>query len=85
MLEAMSSGLLTASINNSAKEEFISDMKTGILGNNPDELARKILAVTSDKELFENITRKGRESMEKIDIKVTCKRELKILKDIAKK
>lgn len=83
MLEAMSSGLLVAAINNSSKEEFISDMKTGILGNKPKELADKILEVTSSKELFEGITKAGRKSMEEIDVKLTCKKELKILKEIA--
>ena len=85
MCEAMSSGLLTVSNNNTAIPEFISDMETGILGNSPQELADKILTVTSDKRLFERITKKGRESMEKIDVKVTCKQELKILKEIAKR
>tara|TARA_B100000902_G_scaffold195038_1_gene186363 strand:+ start:4763 stop:5893 length:1131 start_codon:yes stop_codon:yes gene_type:complete len=85
MCEAMSSGLLTVSNNNTAIPEFISDMETGILGNSPQELADKILTVTSDKELFENITQQGRETMEKIDVKLTCKQELKILKEIAKR
>jgi len=83
MLEAMSSGLLVAAINNSSKEEFISDMKTGILANKPKELAEKILKVTSNKELLERITKAGRESMEEIDVKLTCKKELRILKEIA--
>ncbi len=83
MLEAMSSGLLVASFDNSSKKEFINDMKTGILGNNPKELAEKILEVTSSQELFEGITKAGRESMEEIDVKLTCKKELKILKEIA--
>ena len=83
MLEAMSSGLLVASIDNSSKKEFINDMKTGILGNNPKELAEKILEVTSNKELFERITKAGRESMEEIDVKLTCKKELRILTEIA--
>ena len=83
MLEAMSSGLLVAAINNSSKEEFISDMETGILANRPKELAEKILKVTSSKELFERITKAGRGSMEEIDLKLTCKKELRILKEIA--
>tara|TARA_B100001778_G_scaffold334764_1_gene347622 strand:+ start:41 stop:682 length:642 start_codon:yes stop_codon:yes gene_type:complete len=85
MCEAMSSGLLTVSNNNTAIPEFISDMESGILGNSPAELAQKIVAVTSDKKLFEKITKKGRERMQEIDIKVTCMHELKILKDIAEK
>jgi glycosyltransferase involved in cell wall biosynthesis len=83
MLEAMSSGLLVATINNSSKEEFISDMKTGILGDKPKDLAEKILEVTSSKELFERITKLGRKSMEEIDVQITCEKELKILKEIA--
>ena len=84
MCEAISSGLLTVSNDNTAIPEFISDMETGILGNNPQELADKILKVTSDQSLFEKITKQGRKSMEAIDVKVTCKKELKILREIAK-
>ena len=80
----MSSGLLVASIDNSSKKEFISDMETGVLGNTPKELAEKIIKVTSDKSLYNKITIAGRKSMEAIDVKVTCKKELDILKSIAK-
>ena len=83
MCEAMSSGLLTVSNDNTAIPEFISDMDTGILANKPKELAEKILKVTSNKELFERITKAGRESMEEIDVKLTCKKELRILTEIA--
>ena len=85
MLEAMSCGLLVSSIDNSSKKEFIIDMKTGILGETPKQLADKILEVTSDQNLFENITLSGRKSMEEIDVKITCKEELDILKKIANK
>ena len=83
MCEAISSGLLTVSNKNTAIPEFITDMETGILGNTPKELAEKILKVTSNQELFENITKSGRKSMEEIDVELTCKKELKILKEIA--
>ena len=83
MLEAMASGLLVASIENSSKKEFISDMKTGVLGSNSLELANKILKASTDEDLFRSITNSGRKSMEKIDVKLTCKKELEILKEIA--
>ena len=85
MLEAMSCGLLVSSIDNSSKKEFIIDMKTGILAETPKELADKILEVTSDQNLFENITLSGRKSMEEINVEITCKEELNILKKIANK
>jgi glycosyltransferase involved in cell wall biosynthesis len=81
MLEAMSSGLLVAAINNTSKEEFIIDMKTGVLGYNTAELADKILKVTSDSVLFNTITSSGRKSMEDIDIKVISKNELEKLNE----
>ena len=83
MCEAISSGLLTVSNKNTAIPEFITDMVTGVLGNNPKELADKILEVTSNQEIFERITKAGRKSMEEIHITVTCKKELKILKEVA--
>ena len=83
MLEAMASGLLVTSIENSSKKEFITDMETGILGDTPKELAEKILKVTSNQEIFERITKAGRKSMEEIDVELTCEKELKILKEIA--
>ena len=81
MLEAMSSGLLVAAINNTSKEEFIIDMKTGVLGYNTAELANKILKVTADLVLFNAITSAGRKSMEDIDIKVISKNELEKLNE----
>ena len=81
MLEAMSSGLLVASTDNSSKKEFIDDMKTGILGVNAMELSEKILEVTSNKGLFENITKCGRKSMEDICLKVMATNELEILNE----
>ena len=84
MCEAISSGLLTVSNHNTAIPEFISDMETGVLGDMPKELAKKIIKVTSDKSLYNKITIAGRKSMEAIDVKVTCKKELDILKSIAK-
>lgn len=85
MLEAMASGLLVASIDNSSKKEFISDMTTGVLGNTPKEIAKKILKVIKNESLFKSITNAGRRSMEEIDVKITCEKELRVLKKIASK
>lgn len=85
MCEANSSGLLTVSNNNTAIPEFIKDMETGILGDNPKEIANKILTVTSNEKLFKTITEAGRNKMEKIDVTLTCKKELSILKKLTNK
>jgi len=85
MCEAISSGLLTVSSNNTAIPEFVKDMETGILGNNPKEIANKILSVTSNENLFKTITEAGRNDMEKIDVTLTCRKELSILKKLTNK
>lgn len=82
MCEAMASGLLTVSNKNTAIPEFISDNKNGILGIEPKEIAEKIITITNDKALFEQITKNGRESMSEIDIEKTIKKELNVLYQI---
>jgi len=80
MLEAMSSGLLTVSTNNSSKPEFIKDMKTGVLGISAQELAKKILTVTKNKSVYYTIAKNGSDSIKEIDLKKTILKELEILK-----
>lgn len=84
MLEAMSCGLLVASISNSSKKEFIEDSKTGILADNISDLSKKILNVVNS-GIYNDIVISGRESVKKIDIKKTCKLEIQLLKDLYNK
>jgi glycosyltransferase involved in cell wall biosynthesis len=82
MCEALASGLLTVSNNNTAIPEFITDYKEGILGNSSKEIAKKIVEVIENRELFEKITAAGRSSMEAIDISKTASQEIRKLEQI---
>jgi len=82
MLEAMASELLTVSTNNSSKPEFIIDGETGVLGKTPKEIAQKINTIAMDSNIFNKITKDGRNSMIKIDIEKTVKKEIDILKQL---
>tara|TARA_B100002051_G_C16710435_1_gene626322 strand:- start:740 stop:1801 length:1062 start_codon:yes stop_codon:yes gene_type:complete len=84
MCEAMASGLLVASNNNTAIPEFIQDQENGILSNNPEELAQKIINATKEYKLYQSITNQGRYSMEAISISKTVSSEIKSLKEISK-
>lgn len=84
MMEAMSSGLLVATTDNSSKKEFIENTINGVLGVNADDLAKNILEVTADKKLFIEICKAGRKSIEAIDITLTVEKELRVLKSLTK-
>lgn len=80
MMEASASGLLVVTTDNSSKNEFILDSVNGVLGNSAEEIADKIVAITSNKNRFEEVVVKGRKSMEVIDISKTVKKEIELLK-----
>jgi glycosyltransferase involved in cell wall biosynthesis len=76
MCEAMATGMLVASSNNTAVPEFIVDGENGVLGNSPLEIATKIINVTNDRELYDQICSKGSSMMSEIDNSNTMKKEL---------
>ena len=84
MCEAMASGLLTVSNDNTAIPEFIENNSNGILAETPQEIAKKIIEVTNSENLFKKITNSGRISIENIDIKQTVNNEISFLKNILK-
>lgn len=84
MLEAMASGLLVASTDNSSKREFITDPETGILGNEPKDIAQKIIAITKDEARFAQVTMAGRDSLSNIEKKKMAMKEIAMLKYLSK-
>src|SRR5690606_979063 len=62
MCEAMASGLLVASNNNTAIPEFVEDNNNGLLSNNPEWLAQKIFDAVENPNLYRSITERGRNS-----------------------
>jgi glycosyltransferase involved in cell wall biosynthesis len=83
MCEAMSSGLLTVSSNNTAIPEFIENLKNGIIGNDLKEVAKNLIKTVESQNQYKKITTKGRASMENIDITITVNRELSLLNKVA--
>ncbi len=82
MMEAGSAGLLIVTTDNSSKNEFIKDQVNGILGVSATEISKKILALTNNKNHFEEVVANGRSSMELIDISKTVQKEVKLLKQV---
>ncbi|TDS18649.1 glycosyltransferase involved in cell wall biosynthesis [Maribacter caenipelagi] len=83
MCEAMSSGLLTVSSDNTAIPEFITHLENGIIGKEPKKIAEEIIRVVNNEERYNQIVLKGRESMEAIDINKTVSKELEVLKKVS--
>lgn len=81
MCEAMSSGLLIVSSNNTAIPEFVDNMNSGIIGDNLRETAYSLINVIEDQNQYSKITVKARASMEKIDMNIILKKELNLLKE----
>ena len=80
MCEAMASGLLTISSDNTAIPEFIVDEQNGILIDNVNySNCEKIIKVLSSKEIYDEIALAARESMVLINLKNTADLELNIL------
>lgn len=84
MCEAMASGLLTVSNDNTAIPEFLTHGINGILGKSPKEMADRICEVCNDENKFSELTNNGRVSMEKIDIRKTVELEIKTLRTLIK-
>jgi len=83
MMEAMSAGLIVATIENSSKKEFITGFENGILGTSAKSIAEQIVEISNNSSLFRKIAIAGRASMEKIDIKKTVSKELIVLKEVS--
>lgn len=66
MCEAMSSGLVVISSNNTAIPEFVNDGKTGILTNNAKEIADKIEYLYNNPDVFQQISQSASHSIGKI-------------------
>ena len=56
MCEAMSSGLIPVTSNNTAIPEFVSDMRTGCLTTSSKEIADRLLRLQEEPELFSEIS-----------------------------
>lgn len=84
MCEAMASGLLTISSDNTAIPEFIDNNVNGLLINNDDVSIcdELILSVLENKEKFNKIINNARYDMEVINLKQTAESELEILEKI---
>lgn len=82
MMQAMSNGLLVACTNNSSKEEFIFNMKTGVLGTDETELAEGILKVTKNIDDFNKVTLAGSKFMDTISLEKTMNKEIEVLRTL---
>jgi len=81
MCEALSSGLVVISSNNTAIPEYIPHDKAGLLTNNtPQDIANKILQVTNDIRLFNRLSKDGSDYIqEKVGFKSIIQQELNII------
>jgi len=84
ILEAMASGLLAVSTDNSAKPEFIFDGINGVLGKTPREIADKIIKITSDIVLFNTMSHNGSLSMNRLNNHKMVQSEIEILQKLLK-
>src|SRR5690606_35281273 len=85
MCEAMASGLLTITNDNTALPEFVKDNKTGIAGNDLKEVAQKITDLVKNENEFTKITAEARKSMNEIEWTITGKKELDVLTSLVSK
>lgn len=81
MCEAMSSGLVPITSNNTAIPEFVIDGFSGILtDNDPKKVAAAIQKVANDGELFENLSENaGREIVRIAGIESVVQREIDLI------
>ncbi|MCM3597509.1 glycosyltransferase family 4 protein [Metabacillus idriensis] len=80
MCEAMASGLVTVSSNNTAIPEFVEDMKTGLLGRNHKELAENIMFLYKNPYEYSKISKMGAKYIRKqCGIESTINEEIKLI------
>lgn len=83
MCEAMSSGLVPITSNNTAIPEFVIHHETGLLGNNHKELAERIRYLYDNPDIYSTISKKASESIrEKCSPESTIKKEIEIINRI---
>lgn len=63
MCEAMSSGLVPITSNNTGIPEFVSDNVTGLFADTPEEISKAILDLYNDQELFQTMSRRCSDSI----------------------
>jgi glycosyltransferase involved in cell wall biosynthesis len=85
ILEAMSAGLLGVSTLNTAKPEFIEHEQTGILEKDSEKITNKIVEVTENLSLFNEITSNASKSLKLLEIKDLVNKEIDQLKMVCKK
>ncbi|AIW87108.1 hypothetical protein BK735_07980 [Bacillus mycoides] len=77
MCEAMSSGLIPITSNNTAIPEFVTDLETGFLTENPRQIAEAILYLYDRPEVFKEMSKRTSISInEKCNYKETIEKEL---------
>lgn len=81
MCEAMSSGLVPITSNNTAIPEFVKDKETGILTNSSKEIVDAINAIFNDSDLFLSLSKNASSFIQKeCDIKEITSKELSLIK-----
>lgn len=82
MCEAMASRRLVISSNKTAIPEFIEDGVSGLLDNDLQSLASRIVDVCNNEEVFNQLTDNARKAMEQISTEKVGLKELEMLKSI---
>lgn len=86
MCEAMSSGLVPITSNNTAIPEFVKNYKTGILTNSSEEIAEAIKKLYYNEEKFKEISRNASQSIQKMcSNNEIISQELKYAEEMLKK
>ncbi|MGG5339136.1 hypothetical protein IGJ48_001831 [Enterococcus pernyi] len=81
MCEAMSSGLVVISSNNTAIPEFVRDKKTGYLADSPEEIAEIIEVVSMDNEKFAQVSNLASKFIiDNCNLNDVIKKEVKLIK-----
>lgn len=82
MCEAMSSGLIPISSNNTAIPEFVENNKSGFLTNNVSEIVKTIKYINSDKCDSSDISQNARENiLNKCELNKMAIKELSLIKE----
>jgi glycosyltransferase involved in cell wall biosynthesis len=80
MCEAMSSGLVPITSNNTAIPEYVEDGKTGILTNSPQEVADAMEDLLLNPDKFQSVSAGAARSMRELcDIETISKKELTLI------
>lgn len=82
MCEAMATGMIIVTSDNTAINEFVDNGKNGLCGNNLKEMARRFDEIQTDPEALSRMRHEARHTMELISLTLMAEKEIQLMETV---